>query len=182
MKNKFIKILANPDKKKDSKVYNELWVEYSPIAGARKVYHYQLGYTPTKLVNLKYEIQKEFGITDKDIALYNPANDVEDVKIQDLAAEEMEAAKKAHQTEAAERLKAQNVSNPILDNIDEPAQQGLKIRDQYPFLNDENTPDEFKILVSDKISAYKKYAAKHAEALGAADQGEAEDKLYEHSK
>lgn len=36
------------------------------------------------------------------------------------------------------------------------------IREQYPFLNKENCPQELKILVSDKISAYYNYCDAHA--------------------
>ncbi|MEC5156665.1 hypothetical protein [Chryseobacterium sp. MP_3.2] len=182
MKSNFIKILANPDNKKDSKVYNELLNEYAPIAGARQVYHYQLGYTPNKLVNLKYEIQKNQGISDKEIALYDPSLEEEEEVVQDppkkLTKKEIEAAKKAEEAEALAQKNAETLENPILKGLDESSWDGLKLRDEYPFLNEENTPDVYKVLVSDKITAYKNYAAKHAEALEAADQGEAEDKLF----
>ena len=182
MRNNFIKILANPDEKKDKLVYNDLLEAYTPIAGARQVYHYQLGYTPSKLVNLKYEIQKKMEISDKQVALYNPADAVEELKadlgVTDLTPEQIaEAQAEADAAEVA-RLKAEADQNPIITGMDEPVYQGLKLRDEYPFLNDENCPDVFKVLVSDKITAYKNYAAKHAEALEAADQVDAEDKLY----
>ena len=184
MRNNFIKILANPDEKKDKLVYNDLLEAYTPIAGARQVYHYQLGYTPNKLVNLKYEIQKKMEITDKQIALYTPEEETEE-DLNDnggntLTPEQIEAAKIAHDAEVAARTKVE--VNPIIAEMDEPVYQGLKLRDEYPFLNDESCPDVFKVLVSDKITAYKNYAAKHAEALEAADQVEAEDKLYELAK
>lgn len=180
MQNNFLKILANLDGKKDKFVYEDLLEAYTPLAGLRQVYHYQLGYTPNKLVNLKYEIQKNQGITDKQIALYTPEEETEEDLNDDvgnaLTPEQIEAAKIAHDAEVAARTKVE--VNPIIAEMDEPVYQGLKLRDEYPFLNEENCPDVFKVLVSDKITAYKNYAAKHAEALEAADQGEAEDKLY----
>lgn len=181
MKNKFIKILANTDQKKDKKLYNELLNAYAEIATVRQVYHYQLGYTPSKLENLTYEIKKSQGITDKEIALYVPGEEEEEV----LQNENLTPAPTAEEIAAAEQAKkeaddlAAKNNNPILLEMPEPAFQGLKLRDEYPFLNDENCPDVFKVLVSDKISAYKKYAALHAEALEAADEKDAEDKLYE---
>lgn len=177
MKNNFLKILANPDGKKDKKVFNELVNEYAKVAEYRQIYHYQLGYTPQKLINLKYDIQKSQGISDKDIALYNPKDEVEEIQVPEKTAEEI-AAEKAQQDAEAEKVK-QLTANPLVDGLDAEAWDGLKLRDEYPFLNDENCPDEYKVLVADKITAYKTYAAKHAEALGAADAGEAEDKLYE---
>lgn len=180
MQNNFLKILANLDGKKDKFVYEDLLEEYTPIAGLRQVYHYQLGYTPNKLVNLKYEIQKKMEITDKQIALYTPEEETEEDLNDDggntLTPEQIEAAKIAHDAEVVARIKAE--VNPIISEMDEPVYQGLKLRDEYPFLNDENCPDVFHALVGNKISAYKNYAAKHAEALEAADQVEAEDKLY----
>ena len=180
MKNKFIKILANLDQKKDKKLYNELLNAYAEIATVRQVYHYQLGYTPSKLENLTYEIKKSQGITDKEIALYDPANDDEEEIKEEINLEvqnaEIEKQKQA-QKEAEEKAKL--AENPILLEMPEPAFQGLKLRDEYPFLNDENCPDVFKVLVSDKITAYKNYAALHAEALEATDEADAEDKLYE---
>ena len=182
MKNNAIKVLANKEELKDKKLYNELLDVYGKIAGVRQVYHYQLGYTPQKLENLKYEVKKQLGITEKEIALYKPGQEEEEnpnVVAPALTAEQIKAAQEAHDADVAARQV--QVPNPILTELasNPDAQEGLKIRDEYPFLNDPKTPDVFKILVADKITAYKEYAAKHAEALEAADAGEAEDKLYE---
>lgn len=179
MRNKFLKILANPENKKDQKVYADLVKAYGEVASVRQVYHYQLGYTPNKLEGLIYEIKKSQGITDKDIALYVPGDEEEEIKAEiNKALQEAELEKQAQAQKEADELAKQN-ENPILKGLDEPVLQGLKIRDEYPFLNDENCPDVFKVLVADKITAYKKYAALHAEALEAADEKDAEDKLYE---
>lgn len=183
MKNDFLKILANEANLKVKKLYNQLLEEYSKVATLRQVYHYNLGYTPNKLENLKYEIKKVYQISDKEIALYVPGDEEEGQQKadetltggQDLGTPEPTAE------DIAKQLAEQNpVLADLMNNPD--AQEGLKLRDEYPFLNDPNCPNEFKILVSDKISAYKNYAAKHAETLEAADAGEAEDKLYELAK
>ena len=181
MKSKFIKVLANKDSLKDKKLYNRLLELYAQVAGVKQVYHYQLGYTPQKLENLKYEVKKSQGISDKEIALYVPGDEDEDevkATAPTLTPEQIQKAAEAHAAEVAARTKQENpIITELLTNAD--AQEGLKIRDEYPFLNDATTPDAFKILVSDKITAYKEYAAKHAQALEAADEGEAEEKLYE---
>lgn len=180
MKSKVIKVLANKENLKDKKIYNLLLDLYAEKAGVKQVYYYQLGYTPQKLENLKYEIKKQLEITEKEIALFFPGEEEEEVKnaAPVLTPEQVKAAQEAHDAEVAARTKQENpIITELFTNTD--AQEGLKIRDEYPFLNDPNCPDVFKVLVADKITAYKEYAAKHAQALEAADQGEAEDKLYE---
>ena len=182
MKNKFIKLLANLDGKKHQKLYALLVELYSKVASVRQVYHYQLGYTPSKYENLVYEIKKSQNITDKEIALYQPGDEDEEIVLTNdapvLTAEQIAEAEQK-QKEADELALKQE--NPILAEIHNlpDVQTGLKLRDEYPFLNDENTPDVFKVLVADKITAYKKYASLHAEALEATDEADAEDKLYE---
>jgi molybdopterin-biosynthesis enzyme MoeA-like protein len=42
---------------------------------------------------------------------------------------------------------------------------GTSIRDEFPYLNDKECPNELKILVADKISAFKRYEAYHADLL-----------------
>lgn len=179
MKSKFIKVLANKESLKDKKLYNRLLELYAQVAGVKQVYHYQLGYTPQKLENLKYEVKKSQGISDKEIALYVPGEDEED----NLDTSNLDSSANLDTTnlDTSTPVETVNVEHPVLIGLktETSAQEGLKIRDEYPFLNDATTPDAFKILVSDKITAYKDYAAKHAQALEAADAGEAEEKLYE---
>ena len=183
MKNDFLKILASEANLKAKKLYNQLLEEYSKVATVRQVYHYQLGYSPTKLENLKYEIKKVYLISDKEIALYTPG-DEEDIQQNADDASKGGIGDGTPEPTAEEIAKQLAEQNPVLAELlkNPDAQEGLKLRDEYPFLNDPNCPNEFKILVADKISAYKSYAAKHAETLEAADAGEAEDKLYELAK
>ncbi|UJF29907.1 hypothetical protein L0B70_00495 [Kaistella sp. 97-N-M2] len=186
MKNDFLKILADEANLKAKKLYNQLLEAYSKVATVRQVYHYQLGYSPAKLENLKYEIKKVFDISDKEVALYVPGED-EDPQSHEPVLQINGGSKTIENVggrtadDIAKQLAEQNpVLADLYNNPD--AQEGLKLRDEYPFLNDPNCPNEFKILVADKISAYKNYAAKHAETLEAADAGEAEDKLFELAK
>lgn len=182
MKNDFLKILANEANLKAKKLYNQLLEEYSKVATVRQVYHYQLGYSPTKLENLKYEIKKVYQISDKEIALYVPGEEEDEQKTDDTSKGGKDLGTLEPTAEdIAKQLAEQNpVLADLMNNPD--AQEGLKLRDEYPFLNDPKVPNEFKVLVADKITAYKNYAAKHAETLEAADAGEAEDKLYELAK
>ena len=186
MRNNVIKLLKNEDNKRDKVRYNELLKIYAAQSGVRQVYHYQLGYTPQKLENLVYDMKNLFFISDKDIAVFKEADQEllldEDknlvqgnegnVQKQSKEQDELTAAqKKAEETIEALRLK---------DNPD--VIEGMKFRDEYPFLNEESTPMEIKALVTDKITAYKNYAVAHAEILAAENEQDAEDKLYELAK
>jgi hypothetical protein len=185
MRNNVIRLLKNEDNKRDKVLYNELLKIYTSQAGVRQVYHYQLGYTPQKLENLVYDMKNLFFISDKDIAVFketeqellsddkkNLEKDLVQGKTNLQEDNELIAAqKKAEQTIEALRLK---------DNPD--VLEGLKFRDEYPFLNEENTPMEIKALVTDKITAYKNYAAAHGKILIAESDQDAEDKLYELAK
>ncbi len=190
MRNNVIKLLKNEDNKRDKVRYNELLKIYAAQAGVRQVYHYQLGYTPQKLENLVYDMKNLFFISDKDIAVFKETEqelsldedknlqkhlvqgNADDIQKQSKEHDELtEAKKKAEETIEALRLK---------DNLD--VMEGMKFRDEYPFLNEESTPMEIKALVTDKITAYKNYAASHAEILAAENDQDAEDKLYELAK
>ncbi len=169
-KQEFLKILANKKGLKDKMLYAELLESYTTIADAREVYHYQLGYTPDKLTNIRYEIMKKMSITEKEILLYTP-EEVEDEtnKLQSIQTPTLDAGAGAGTDTGA--------GNTVLTFPDD-VKSGLKLRDEYPFLDNPNTPDEYKALVSDKMTAYRQYAADHAEAMGAADADDALEKLY----
>lgn len=182
MKNKFIKILANLEGKKDQKLYALLLDAYSQVASVRQIYHYQLGYTPSKFENLVYEIKKSQNITDKEVALYVPGDeDADETPTLEISISGSKTIENVD-TRTAEDIAAQlKQENPILAEIHNlpDVQTGLKLRDEYPFLDDANTPDSIKALVTDKFTAYRNYAALHAEALEAANETEAADKLFE---
>lgn len=229
MKSDAIKLLANKENIKAKNIYNALLKIYSEFAGPRAIYVYQLGYTPGKLENLKYEVRKHFGITEKDIALShlhveevsysdgarianmidewkglaNPAkpleelnSDIEDHNVggktsdsdSELITEgEIPEGKKTLEDVNSD-IQKHNVpgtdSDPDspLASLPEYVSAAVKLRDEYPFLDDENTPMELKALVTDKFSAYRKYAAQHAELLKAADENEAAENLYRLAK
>lgn len=169
MKTDVVKILANKDGLKPREQYAKLLDEYRKEATAKQVWHFQLGYTPEKLENLVYELKKMFLITEKEIILaLNAEGKTQNPEVLKPKNEGSDLGK-GQQGEAVPE---------VLLNIPDDAKEGLKIRDEYPFLNDANLPDEFKVLVSDKITAYKNYAALHAQALGAAENGEADEALY----
>lgn len=66
----------------------------------------------------------------------------------------------------------------VISNVPEAAVKAIRLRDEFPFLNEEDCPNELKILVADMISAYERYRKAH-EALFTA---ETETQLLESSK
>jgi hypothetical protein len=173
MRNKVLKLLKNADEFKDKKRYTELLKLFAEHTNARTVYYYQLGYTPEKFTGLVYDVKQHFAISDKEIALFNPDEIEEEEDLSSIGITDP-AAVVANPNE--EILKSLNLE-AVPEVVD-----GIGIREEYPFLNDENCPDVFKILVSDKISAYKSYAAAHAEILGVETSEDAEERLYEIGK
>lgn len=179
MKNRnVLKILKNNEGLKNQRLYTELLKHYASETSIRTVYYYQLGYTPEKLTGLIYDVKKHFGITDKDIALYNSSDDNDDEeKLQKDETPPNPIGDDIPPVDPnAEILKQLNLQ-AVPDVMD-----GMKIREEYQFLDIATTPLEIKALVTDKITAYKKYAATHAEILTAANNGEAEERLFELGK
>ena len=190
MRNNVIKLLKNEDNKRDKVRYNELLKIYSGQSGVRQIYHYQLGYTPQKLESLIYEMKNHFFISDKDIAVFKePDQELlsEEEKnlgknlVQGNTAEGQKTSKDDDELTEAQK-KAEETIEALRLNDNPEVMEGMKFRDEYPFLNEESTPMEIKALVTDKISAYKKYALAHADILAAENEQDAEDKLYELAK
>lgn len=186
MKNKVIAALADKTKSPEER-YNDLLGLLSQKANFMQVRNFQLGYSSTKLEKLEYEVKKQFEVSDMEIHEYKPevtseAKSVGDIIPKIPATDEITTqntdAGSADATEVSEHEKAVFVA--LQQN--EAAKEGLKIRDQYPFLNDENCPDEFKILVADKISAWKRFVKSQNALVDGLDANEAEDKLFELAK
>ena len=124
--------------------------EYHSVPAAS--YYNRAGFTQTNLKNLLYDLKKLHGITDADIN-----------------AKPTPEAKKKPSTLPKENDHARI---DVIKDIPEKEATGLKLREQFPFLEADDCPDKLKILVSDRITAWKKYKDAHAELLKHAE-GEA---------
>lgn len=107
------------------------------------------GYTPQNLENLKYDFKKLLNISDQDIRNFK----LEKEKVPELPPHDLEAV-------IAEN---KDTFTKFLDEMETDAKGGLKLYAQYPFLRTKECPDEFKILVSDAITAFDSYKAAHEE-------------------
>lgn len=97
-----------------------------------------LGYTEKNLENLIYELQKVYGITQSEIL------------------------------SKLNRVKTDKPLYPGVDNDVNPIglqelEEHKKIKDEFPFLRKKDCPNEFKILINDKLTAFDSFCKAHKE-------------------
>jgi hypothetical protein len=98
---------------------------------------------------------------DEDLKDYPRITELEDVEIQNL----IETADNAGLIRVSDKIKAIltyniNVIDPVVVT-----DVTIPLREEFPFLNDKDCPNELKILVADKITAWKTYEVNHAKLL-----------------
>ena len=71
--------------------------------------------------------------------------------------------------------------NPFLD-APEDVKQGIKLRDQFPFLTDADCPDKFKILVADKFTAHATFVGSREDIKKMIADGATFEDLFELAK
>lgn len=157
MKNKIIKALKD-ESLSQSERYNIFLGALAEKKGFMAVRAYQVGYTDFKYQSIVHEVKKAFEITDTEIYEFTETahEEITDPQIGNKAPKGTDIGTQTQVPEPANAFAESLQAEPA-------AQEGLKIRDEYPFLNDPNCPDEFKILVADKITAWREYARKHAD-------------------
>lgn len=184
MKNKIIGILVSKDLSPEQK-YNELSAIIATKINLMQARHFQLGYSDAKMEKLEYEIKKHFEISDTEIFDYQPeeiiSESLGDIIPKIPANEGTTQDANPNPSDASQISEQQKAVFAELE-ANQSAKEGLKIRDQYPFLNDPNCPDEYKILISDKITAWKEFAKNHSALIEGIDEDESEGKLYELAK
>lgn len=186
MRNDVLKLLQKQESTQNKVLYNALLQAYSQTATTKQVYHYQTGYTPGKLEGLIYDVKKHFFISDKDVVLFKEEEIDEDEILLNIDTTNPPPANLSDiqkQHEQNSLLKKKNdllAALKINENPD--VIEGMKFRNEYPFLDNPNTPDELKALVTDKISAYRRYAGVVANILEAESLEDSEAKLYELGK
>lgn len=155
MKNKVLNLLANKQLSPTEK-YNEAFDLYRMAIGGRSVllFQYNRGYSPQNLKNLLYDLKKVLKITDLEVNRFIPTEpqtiEEQTNKTPPVLLEELE--QKAKQQELLQKQESEQKQA-----------ESQKLRDAFPFLNDEDCPDVFKILVSDKITLWYNLKAVRAE-------------------
>lgn len=105
------------------------------------------GFTEDGLQNLLYDLKQLHQISDVEVKNYNKEE-------LDLTEETTTEAIEKTSTNSNEEIKTVET----IETVDE----SKSIREEYPFLNDKDCPEELLIVVGKKIGAWKRYQELHA--------------------
>lgn len=150
MKNNIIKILKD-DKISNEERYTQLLQAMTSHLNIGQIRNFQSGFSTHKLEVLTYESRKKMEISDLDLHNYK-ADEKNDQNEEPVGSSAPEGGQS--ETEVSEQDSA--FIKDLKANAD--AQEGLKIRDEYPFLKDPNCPVEILGLVGAKITAWEQLA------------------------
>ena len=160
MKNKVMHCLKDSKLNKIDK-YNQLVDFLAKKKNALQLRMFNLGYSDARMDVLVSEVKKAYEIKDLDLYKFN-AEDYEK-QLQEKEQEVPENTGTETNKEPETELSEQEAKFLEALKGNEDATAGLKLREEYPFLREESTPQELKALVTDKITAWYDFAEKHAE-------------------
>jgi hypothetical protein len=158
MKNKVMHCLKDSNLGKIEK-YNKLVDFLSQKKNSLQLRMFNLGYSDARMDVLVAEVKKAYEIKDLDLYKFN----VEDYEkqLQEKEQEVPENTGTENSKEPETELSEQETKFLEALKQNEDATAGLKLREEYPFLREESTPQELKALVTDKITAWYDFAEKH---------------------
>lgn len=110
------------------------------------------GYTPQSLESLEYDLKKIYGISDADIRKHV-------IEIP----EETNVIVAGGFDQALFMAANKDLFTNVLQDMNETEKTGFKIYDRYPFLREEDCPNEFKILTADAITAFHNFKEAHTD-------------------
>ena len=165
MKNKVMHCLKDSNLGKIEK-YNKLVDFLAQKKNALQLRMFNLGYSDARMDVLVAEVKKAYEIKDLDLYKFN----VEDYEKQLQEKEQEVPENTGTETNKEPETELSEQEAKFLEALkqNEDATAGLKLRDEYPFLREESTPQELKALVTDKITAWYDFAEKHAELVSLA--------------
>lgn len=160
MKNKVMHCLKDSNLGKIEK-YNKLVDFLAQKKNALQLRMFNLGYSDARMDVLVAEVKKAYEIKDLDLYKFN----VEDYEKQLQEKEQEVPENTGTETNKEPETELSEQETKFLEALkqNEDATAGLKLREEYPFLREESTPQEMKALVTDKITAWYDFAEKHAE-------------------
>ena len=146
--------------------YNKLVDFLSQKKNSLQLRMFNLGYSDARMDVLVAEVKKAYGIKDLDLYKFN----VEDYEKQLQEKEQEVPENTGTETNKEPETELSEQEAKFLEALkgNEDATAGLKLREEYPFLREESTPQEMKALVTDKITAWYDFAEKHAELVSLA--------------
>lgn len=141
--------------------YNKLVDFLAQKKNALQLRMFNLGYSDARMDVLVAEVKKAYEIKDLDLYKFN----VEDYEKQLQEKKQEVPENTGTETNKEPETELSEQETKFLEALkgNEDATAGLKLRDEYPFLREESTPQELKALVTDKITAWYDFAEKHAE-------------------
>ncbi|MEN5130462.1 hypothetical protein [Elizabethkingia anophelis] len=113
------------------------------------------GYTPQSLESLEYDLKKIYGISDADIRKHIIEIQEENNVIVGVGA--------VGYDQSLFMAANKDLFTNVLQDMNETEKTGFKIYDRYPFLREEDCPNEFKILTADAITAFHNFKEAHTE-------------------
>ena len=158
MKNKVMHCLKDSKLNKIDK-YNQLVDFLAEKKNFLQLRMFNQGYSDARMDVLVSEVKKAYEIKDLDLHKFN----VEDYEkqLQEKEQEVPENTGTENSKEPETELSEQETKFLEALKQNEDATAGLKLREEYPFLREESTPQELKALVTDKITAWYDFAEKH---------------------
>lgn len=112
----------------------------------------RIGYTDSGLENLLYDLQKMHGITDTEIA--NPIKPVIPVEASESKEDFLEEINVV-EAEEVTGIPLPEFSDEEKESTISTFDESKPLREEFPFLSDNDVPDVFFIVVGKKISAYR---------------------------
>ena len=156
---------------KDSKLnkidkYNQLVDFLAKKKNALQLRMFNQGYSDARMDVLVSEVKKAYEIKDLDLYKFNAEDYEKQLQEKEQETTDDLGAKTGEKTETELSEQETKFLEALKQNED--ATAGLKLRDEYPFLREESTPQEMKALVTDKINAWYDFSDKHAELVESA--------------
>lgn len=153
MKQKVIEFLKNlPESLHDQ--FNEAYELYRKSEGKNVHVERTLntaGFSELRLENLLYDLKKIHDISDIELV---------EIPVIALVSEEEEEGTASYEDEGKKTDDSYNELSPEFMEL-QVEKTGLTVREEFPFLNDKECPDELKILVADKMTAWSIYTNAH---------------------
>ena len=177
MKNKVMHCLKDSNLGKIEK-YNKLVDFLSQKKNFLQLRMFNQGYSDARMDVLVAEVKKAYEIKDLDLHKFNAEDYEKEVRESDETAK-LEGDKTDEGTQAKEpEIKLSEAETKFLEALkqNEDATAGLKLREEYPFLREESTPQELKALVADKINAWYDFADAHKDLAAFVNTTEANGK------
>lgn len=160
MKNKVIQHFKNLPTDKASQ-FNAAFNLYRNCPGknlGQERFYNQSGFTQANLENINYDLKKLVGITDADIRR------AQSVILNEAPKQDIIQAEKKLQENILE-MSGATTKEEVFTKAPGNVKTQIKLRDEFPFLNEDDCPEEFYILVGKKFNYYDAWVKAHKALL-----------------